>query len=226
MSPSQTRVEFSASLMCSSFRRLDEEVQALKEAGIEYLHLDVMDGRFVPNYGLGVDLVREVLRFSPLPAEVHLMVENPELGLHSFADMGVRRIIFHVEATRTPIRLVEHARELYPEVFVAMNPATPLNALEYCLNLLDGVCLMSVEPGFAGQRFVPTTPQKLRDLRRLADVSRPGLRIEVDGQVNVKTVASVVTAGANLLVLGSSGLYSHPRGFRAAVEALKEAMAA
>ncbi len=219
------RVTFAASIMCSGFRNLEAEVHALAEAGIEWLHLDVMDGHFVPNYGLGVDLIRELISFSPLPGEVHLMVARPELGLERFSGMGVRRIIFHVEATHTPLRLIERAREAYPEVWVAVNPATPLGVLDYCLEAVDGVCLMSVEPGFAGQRFVANTPTRIQQLRQMAEAQHPGLLIEVDGQVNLKTVRAVVMSGADVLVVGTSGLYRDPLGFRAALKSLKEAIA-
>jgi ribulose-phosphate 3-epimerase len=217
-----------ASLMCSGFRNLEKEFAQLKEAGIDGVHFDVMDGRFVPNLALGPDLARAIRDMTDLEIEVHLMVERPEYYIHLFAGMGIDRIQVHVESTTSLLRTIRTCSDEFRFVDVVINPLTPLCYLEPALPLVSGVMVMTVEPGFAGQKVAPGAAQRIAKVRAICPERGAGghpFSIEADGQVNSSTIGSFVRAGANSVVLGTSGLYRHKDGFRAALAELEAAMA-
>ena len=189
------------SLLMCDFGRLAEEVARLEEAGVAALHLDVMDGHFVPNLSYGLPLVEAFRRMTKLPLDVHLMISNPGDYLARYRDAGADIMTIHVEAAPQPRPLLEKIRDLGAGAGLALNPPTPLSAIEGCLDVCDLVLVMSVMPGFGGQKFDKAALEKLSALRERVD---DGVLLEVDGGVNQATIESCAAAGAQLLVVGSA----------------------
>jgi len=191
------------SLLSADFGRLAEEIAAVEKAGADLLHLDVMDGRFVPNITIGPPVVAAVRRCAKLPLDVHLMIVEPEKYLEAFADAGADVITVHAEATPHLQRAVARVRELGKKAGVSLNPSTSLSAVEWVLTDVDLVLLMTVNPGFGGQAYLPSMTGKIELLR--SQLSRAGLAvdIEVDGGIKTDNVSEVVKAGANVIVSGS-----------------------
>jgi len=189
------------SLLLCDFGNLEREVRRLEQAGIRALHLDVMDGQFVPNLTYGMPIVEAFRRLTDLPLDVHLMVERPERYVQQFYDAGADIITIHAEATESPAAVLHQIRELGCGAGIALNPATPLLSLAGCLELSDLVLVMSVPAGFGGQAFQNVALDKLQALRK---VTREDVLLEVDGGVNRETIRKCVAAGAQLLVVGSA----------------------
>ena len=191
------------SLLSADFGRLAEEIAAVEKAGADLLHLDVMDGRFVPNITIGPSVVAAVKKYAKLPLDVHLMIVEPEKYLEAFADAGADVITVHAEATPHLQRAVARVRELGKKAGVSLNPSTSLSAVEWVLTDVDLVLLMTVNPGFGGQAYLPAMTGKIELLR--SQLTRAGLSvdIEVDGGIKADNVSGVVRAGANVIVSGS-----------------------
>lgn len=211
-----------ASLACADFLHLERDLKALEEAGVDYLHIDVMDGLFVPNFALSADIMRHVARYSRLPMDVHLMVERPERYLETFVAAGARILVVHQEATVHLQRTLARIRELGARAGVALNPATSLHTLEYVLEDLDLLLIMTVNPGFTGQKLVPNTLRKIADARRMCDERGLGVDIQVDGNVSFENAARMVAAGANYLVGGTSSIFAHGMTLAEGVRRLRE----
>ena len=215
-------IKIAASILSADFARLGEAVQAAEAGGADYIHVDVMDGCFVPNITLGPLIVEAVRRSTRLPLDVHLMIEHPERYLAAFAEAGADIITVHQETCPHLHRTIQQIRDLGKRPGVTVNPATPLAHLEEILPYVEQVLLMTVNPGFGGQRFIPTMPDKIRRLRQrmVAD----GLRfdIEVDGGINADTVGTVVGAGANVLVAGAA-VFGAKEGVAQAITRLRTA---
>lgn len=193
------------SALAADFRRLEHELQDVEQGGADMLHVDIMDGHFVPNISFGPFIVDFMKQSTNLPLDVHLMIERPELMLSDFIKAGADRITVHVEACTHLHRVVGQILEQGVKVGVALNPATPLNTLEHIVDQLDLVLIMTVNPGFGGQKFIPAMLPKIRELRRELDArGLQHVHIEVDGGINEQTAKQVVDAGANILVAGSS----------------------
>ncbi len=192
------------SILSADFSRLGDEVRAVEVAGAEVIHVDVMDGRFVPNITIGPLVVEAVRRVTDLPVDVHLMISEPDRYVKDFADAGADWITVHVEACVHLHRTLNHIRDLGKKAGAVLNPATSLSTLEYVLEELDLVMLMSVNPGFGGQSFIESTLDKTRKLRAMFDKVNPGAGIEIDGGISPKTIAGVAEAGANIFVAGSA----------------------
>ena len=200
----------SPSLLSADFANLAHEMKALHEAGVQWAHLDVMDGRFVPNITFGPPVITSLRRCSELFFDVHLMVEEPERYLEDFHKAGANMLVVHVEATRHAQRTLAEIRRLGMQAGVALNPATPLSAVEYLLDDVDMILLMSVNPGFSGQRFIPATKTKLANLRRMLDgKGYEKVLIQIDGGVDPSNTAELIDLGADVLVSGSA-FFSKP----------------
>ncbi len=197
-------VELVPSILSADFARLAEEAAAAERGGGTVLHVDVMDGHFVPNITLGPPVVKSLRKHTELPLDCHLMIENPDDFIPAFAEAGANWVSVHYEACRHLHRTVTLVREHGMEPGVVLNPATPIELLVPVLPLLHHVLIMSVNPGFGGQKFIPYSLTKLRDLRALRERMGLDFRIEVDGGVGPETVARIVEAGAELLVAGSA----------------------
>ncbi len=195
--------KLSASILSADFGRLAEQVREAEAAGVDWIHVDVMDGHFVPNITIGPDVVRALKKATSLPLDVHLMIENPERYVKDFVDAGADWLGIHVEATVHLERLIQNIKELGAKATVTLNPATSLDHLEYVLAAVDMVLLMTVNPGFSGQKFIPAVLPKVRQLRQRIDQAGLPVLIEVDGGVHTDTVRDIVAAGADVLVSGS-----------------------
>jgi ribulose-phosphate 3-epimerase len=214
-------VKVAPSILSADFGRLAEEVRAAEAAGADVIHVDVMDGRFVPNITIGPLVVKAVRAATKLPVDVHLMIVEPERYVEEFARAGADLISVHVEASPHLHRTVQQIKGLGKKASVAVNPGSPLDGLDVVLPDLDMVLLMTVNPGFGGQRFIDAVVPKVAALR--AEIARRGLPtdIEVDGGVAPDTVERVVRAGANVLVAGSA-IFGAPKGdYRGAIAALR-----
>jgi len=192
------------SILSADFSRLGDEIRAVEDAGAEVIHVDVMDGHFVPNITIGPLVVKAVRAVTELPVDVHLMITDPDRYLQDFADAGADWITVHVEACTHLHRTLGHIRELGRKAGAVLNPATSLSTIEYVLDELDLVMLMSVNPGFGGQSFIESTLEKIQTLRAMLDAKNPEAGIEIDGGVSPQTIARVAAAGANIFVAGSA----------------------
>jgi len=192
------------SILSADFSRLGDEVRAVEAAGAEVIHVDVMDGHFVPNITIGPLVVKAVRQVTDLPVDVHLMITEPDRYLKDFADAGADWITVHVEACVHLHRTLNYIRDLGKKAGAVLNPATSLSTLDYVLEELDLVMLMSVNPGFGGQSFIESTLEKTRRLRAMLDKVNPGAGIEIDGGISPRTIGRVAEAGANIFVAGSA----------------------
>jgi ribulose-phosphate 3-epimerase len=192
------------SILTADFGHLADQVRAAETGGADYIHLDVMDGRFVPNITFGPTIVRSVREAVQLPVDVHLMIDDPDRYLADFVEAGANLLTVHAEACLHLHRTVQRITELGCRAGVAVNPATPIEALREILPFVDMVLVMSVNPGFGAQRFIETSTNKLRRVRRLQEELNPLCDLEVDGGIDVHNIDDVVRSGANVIVVGSA----------------------
>ena len=212
------KILVSASLMCADLSRLADEVKRLEDAGVDYIHYDVMDGHFVPNFGLGLDFLTTVRRLTRLPVDTHLMIETPEKYIRDFAGAGSSLITVHVESTQNPGALLNLIRGLSVKAGIAINPGTPVEKIEPLLPRTDLIMVMTVNPGFSGQKLIPSTLEKIN---ALGGKLKPGTLLGADGNVSFDNAVNMVQAGANFLVGGSSSLFNPQVDMKAAVKLLK-----
>ncbi len=215
------KVQIAPSILSADFGRLAAEVRAVEDAGADVIHVDVMDGRFVPNITIGPLIVKAIKPVTALPLDCHLMISDPDAYIDAFADAGADWITVHVEACTHLHRTVQAIKSRGVKAGAVLNPATPLATLDYILEDLDMVLLMSVNPGFGGQNFIPSTLRKIRELREMIKNRGIRLPVEVDGGVNMDTIRDVVSAGAEICVAGSA-VYG-TEDYRATIKALKAA---
>ena len=197
-------IKLAPSILSADFARLLEDVKKVEKAGCEYLHIDVMDGHFVPNITLGPAIVKSLRKDVNMVFDAHLMIENPDNYIKEFADAGCDIIVVHQEACTHLHRTIQNIKSHGVKAGVALNPATPIETIKYVLEDVDMVLLMSVNPGFGGQSYIPVVTEKIKELKALIDEMNLDIDIEVDGGVKPSNIAEVVNAGANVIVAGSA----------------------
>jgi len=218
-------VKLAPSILAADFARLGEEVAAAEHAGADRIHVDVMDGHFVPNLSMGVPIVRSLRLVTQLPLETHLMISDPDAFLDEFVEAGADPVLVHWEGNDNLHRTVQRINALGKRAGVVINPATPALVLEEILQDVDQVLIMTVNPGFGHQHFLHTTLPKIRRVRQMIERVKPGCDLEVDGGINAETAPLVVQAGANVLVAGSA-IFGHDEGVAAATKRLRAAACA
>ena len=216
-------IKIAPSILSADFSRLGEEVAEAEAAGADYIHIDVMDGHYVPNITVGPLVVEAVRRVTALPLDVHLMITAPERYLPPFAEAGADIITVHYEACTHLHRTVQQIAELGVRAGVSLNPATPLISLEEILDHVDLVLLMTVNPGFGGQQFIESSLFRIKRLRRMLIDRDSKAELEVDGGINLETAPRVVAAGANVLVAGMA-IFNAEEGIAAAIQRLRESV--
>jgi ribulose-phosphate 3-epimerase len=200
------------SILSADFSMLGEEIAAVEKAGADWIHIDVMDGRFVPNITIGPAVVASCRKVTRLPLDVHLMIENPERHIAAFAEAGSDVITVHVEATRHLHWVLSRIRQLGPQAGVSLNPGTSLTLVEPILPDLDNLLIMTVNPGFGGQPFIEGMLPKIRQARDIIDKTAPRVTLEVDGGVTTENIESIARAGADIFVAGTSVFHSGDYG--------------
>lgn len=216
----QVKYILAPSIIASDFTHIADEIAACESAGAGWLHMDVMDGRFVPTITIGPLFTEACKRVAKIPLDAHLMIEEPEKHIEAFAKAGVSNITVHVETCADVEKTIAQIQSLGCTAGVTLRPSTPLSALEPVLSKVDMVLVMSVNPGYSGQSFMPEMVDRVREVRARLDVVNPAADIEVDGGITVKTLPIMKEAGANIFVTGNAA-FKHPQGTVAGVSALR-----
>lgn len=224
LSPNTGRaVKLEASLACANFRNLEADIAQLKEGGIDYLHIDLMDGKFVPNLALDFGIMQMVRDSFDLPMECHLMLLEPERYIEQTVRSGVKYVTIHVEATYHVQRVLQQIRDASARPGIVLNPATPIQCLNYILDDIEMVTVMTVNPGFAGQRLIPAMLRKISDVRSMLDANGLNeIEIQVDGNVSFQNIPSMVSAGATMLVGGTSSVFRQDLTIGEAISKVRE----
>lgn len=208
------------SILSADFMHLGDEIRAAEEAGAHMLHIDIMDGHFVPNITIGYSIVAEIKKIAKLPLDVHLMIEDPDKYIPSFSKAGAAFLTVHSEASTHLHRAIQLIREQGSKPGVSINPATPVCLLEHIIRDVDLVLLMSVNPGFGGQKFIPMTLEKIRSMKKMLNAAGLSALIEVDGGVKIENAKQIAEAGADILVMGSA--FFESADYRKVMEKLNE----
>jgi ribulose-phosphate 3-epimerase len=203
-------VKISASMMCGNPLKLEEELQRLETAQVDLLHCDIMDGVFVPNITMGLYMLKAFKEYSSIPLDVHLMVANPDSFLEPLAEIGADYVTVHAETSLHLHRTIQNIKKLGMKAGVALNPSTPVDVIKHVVKDLDLVLIMTVNPGFAGQQFIESTIEKISEVKALLEKNQVEALIEVDGNINSTTIPWTVSAGADVLVLGTSSIFKGP----------------
>jgi ribulose-phosphate 3-epimerase len=217
-------IKLAPSILSADFARLGEQIDEVARAGADYIHVDVMDGHFVPNITIGAPVVASIRPITSLPLDVHLMIEHPERYISEFAHAGAAIITVHVEASPHLHKTIRLIKELGARAGVSLNPATPLGAVEEFLPHVDLVLIMSVNPGFGGQSFIPETLPRIASMRKMLDDRGLSAELEVDGGITADNAPEIVKAGATVLVAGNS-VFKAKEGISRAIRRLREAAA-
>jgi ribulose-phosphate 3-epimerase len=197
-------IKIAPSILTADFANLASQIKLIEKGGADWIHIDVMDGNFVPNITIGPPVVKSIRKVTKLPIDTHLMVADADLYLDAFKEAGSNRLTVHVEACKHLHRTVERIKQLGMNAGVTLNPATPAGSLKEILSYVDLVLVMTVNPGFGGQKFIHTMLHKIREIREMAYALNPKIHIQVDGGVDETNIASLVRAGANVFVIGNS----------------------
>jgi len=217
-------IKLAPSILSADFAHLGEQIAEVTRAGADYIHVDVMDGHFVPNITIGAPVVASIRRVTSLPLDVHLMIEHPERYISDFIDAGADIITVHVEASPHIKSTIKAIKEQGARAGVSLNPPTPLSTVKEFLPHVDLVLIMSVNPGFGGQSFIPETLPRIANMRKILDNRKPGIELEVDGGINAENAPDIVEAGADVLVAGNS-IFRAEDGISGAMQRLREATA-
>ncbi|HEY4543536.1 MAG TPA: ribulose-phosphate 3-epimerase [Tissierellaceae bacterium] len=193
----------SPSLLSANFANLEEEIKKIEKGGADYIHLDVMDGKYVPNISFGMPVIKSIKEVTKLPFDVHLMIENPENYVEDFYKAGADIITVHYEATTHVHRTIQLIKSFGIKAGISLNPGTSEDVLKYIIDDLDLILVMSVNPGFGGQSFIPSSNEKIRNIRKMIDESNKDILLEVDGGIKLSNVKEVIDNGANMVVVGS-----------------------
>lgn len=216
-------IKLAPSILSADFARLGEQIAEVGRAGADYIHVDVMDGHFVPNITIGAPVVGSLRPMTRLPLDVHLMIEHPERYISDFVEAGADIITVHVEASRHVQSTIEAIKDLGVKVGVSLNPPTPLSAVDDFIHQVDLVLVMSVNPGFGGQSFIAESLPRIAEMRKMIDSRKPGVELEVDGGINAENAGEIVKAGADVLVAGNS-VFRASDGIKQAMQRLREAV--
>jgi ribulose-phosphate 3-epimerase len=214
----------SSSILSADFSRLADQIHQAADGGVDWIHVDVMDGSFVPNITMGPFIVETCRRITSLPIDVHLMIEHPERHLAAFAQAGASQLSVHIENTPHIFRILEEIHELGCKAGIVLNPGTPVDRIESVISLVDLVLVMTVNPGFSGQKFLPESVNKVAQVRQLLADRGSQAVIQVDGGINPETLPSVVKAGARAIVAATS-IFKAPAGISAGIRELRQAVA-
>jgi ribulose-phosphate 3-epimerase len=217
------RVKLEASLACANLKNLEAEIEQLGAAGIDYLHIDIMDGKFVPNFALDFGIMRSARELTNIPQECHLMVVEPERYIDQTVAAGAEYVSIHGEATYHVQRALQQIRDAGAKSGIALNPATPLTTLEYILDDIDMITVMTVNPGFIGQKLIPAMLRKIKDVKTLLSATgHDNVEIQVDGNVSFEHIPAMVAAGATMLVGGTSSVFHKDYSIAEAVSAVRK----
>ena len=215
-------IKISASLACADVLNLERDVQILKDSGVDMLHIDIMDGTFVPNFCLSIDLMHALRNVTDLPLECHVMINNPERYIEGIAESGAKYLSIHIESTHHIQRALTHIRRCGMKAGVALNPTTPVNVLDYIVDDIDLVTLMMINPGFAGQQLIPSMIRKIADTKRfLSCAGKEHIDILVDGNVSIANIPLMTKAGATILVGGTSSVFRKGYAINESVKLIK-----
>jgi ribulose-phosphate 3-epimerase len=215
------KIKIAPSILASDFARLGEEIKAITEAGADYIHIDVMDGHFVPNLTFGPWVIKAIRSYSSLPFDVHLMIEPVDPFIEAYANAGADIITVHAEATKHLHRTVQLIKSFGKRAGVSLVPTTPASALEYIINDIDLVLVMSVNPGFGGQSFIHSQIDKIKIIRSMIDKTGHEIDLEVDGGINAQTAKLAIEAGADVLVAGSAVFNKNPADYAKNIVSLR-----
>ena len=215
------KIKISPSILSADFSELGKEIKKLEEGGADLIHVDVMDGHFVPNLTIGPPVIKTLRKYTKLPFDVHLMISPVHKYIKNFADAGSDIITIHPEATEDLKESISLIKKLNKKVGVSLNPNTKINVIESQLNNIDLVLIMSVFPGFGGQKFIPETIKKIKDLKEIKDKNNYSFDIEVDGGINFSNSKEVINAGANILVSGTTIFKENNGNIKKNIETLK-----
>lgn len=213
----------SASIISANFADLEKDLKEAVAAGVDWLHIDVMDGVFVPNITIGPMILPTCRRITDIPLDVHLMITQPENHIHTFAKAGANRLTVHVENNPNIMRTIQEIRELRVAPGVVLNPGTPVESIEYLLPFVDHVLVMTVNPGYSGQAFIPEMVEKIKIIKERIIARNLNVLIEVDGGINSETIKSVMDAGADIIV-SATAIFGYPGGIKAGINELRSAL--
>jgi ribulose-phosphate 3-epimerase len=216
-------ITLSTSILSADFACLADQIHAVEAGGADWIHIDVMDGSFVPNITMGPFIVETCRRITALPLDVHLMIDHPERHIETFAQAGASNLSIHIENTPHAFRTLEHIRSLGCQAGIVLNPGTPAGAIEGVIPVIDYVLVMTVNPGYSGQKFIPAVVEKINRVHELLARHGSNAPIEVDGGITAETLPQVVAAGARLIV-AATAIFKYPGGIPAGIQALRSAV--